>query len=198
MTNYKLKITDNGRREGTNMPHFSLVYKADGEITKSNTSYKILSALKKGHDIVIEINTSLIIDTKKSIKFSPEEFLTKIRNLNLEYSYRKSQQQGKQDFFSSLFGGKKNEECYEIIVYVPDTVWKDEAFKNILPTCGVKYYIADNSDDPRKVLDEMNRLTDKEKVDNFNYIIFDISEFNQMGISSNHYVLDDIKKALGI
>ncbi|MGI6086177.1 MAG: hypothetical protein ACOYIF_12225 [Acetivibrionales bacterium] len=197
MASYRLKNT--GKREGDNAPQFSLSYKPEGGESKSDISYEILSALKKDRDVVIEINTSLILDAKRSIPFSPEKFLSQIRNLNLVYSYRKSQRQGKPDFFSFLFGGKRDEDCHEIIFYVPDDVWKAEAIKKILPTFGVKYYIKDNSgNDAHNVLDEMNRLTDKEKADYFSYVIFDVAEFNQMGISSNQYGSDDIKEALGI
>ena len=52
--------------------------------------------------------------------------------------------------------------------------------------------------EPRKVLDEMNLLMDSEKNNYFLYVIYDASDFNQMGISSSQYGYDDIKKTLGI
>ncbi|MGI6124097.1 MAG: hypothetical protein ACOYIG_07900 [Acetivibrionales bacterium] len=193
----KLK-TNVGHREDNSVPQFSLSYKAEDNESNSINSYEILSALKENHDVVLEINTSLLFEPQRSLKFSPEEFLEKIRNLDLEYSCRKCPSQVKQDFFSSLFGGKKTVDCYEINVYVPDAVWKSQTIRDILPTGGVRYYIKNQPDAPRKVLDEMNRMTDKEKFNYFHYVIFDVVEYNQMGISSNHYGINDIKKVLGI
>lgn len=197
MANYKIKLVDNRAKANSGIPQFSLSYNPENRQSESNVSYEVLSLLKEDNDIVIEIDTSLFIQSKKSKKFIPEDFISEIRKMNLEYSYKKSQSQ-KQDFFSSLFGIKKTEEEHVVTVYVPDNVWNDESFKRILPDCGARYLIKKNTDEARKVLDEMNLLTDNERKNYFSFVIFDVSEYNQMGITSNHYGYDDIKKILGI
>lgn len=197
MANYKLKIVDNNRKPKNGGPRFSLSYSPDNKRSGVNTSYEILSLLKEDNDIVLEVDTGLTVQSQKSNKFIPEDFISEIRKMNLEYSYKKSQSQ-KQDFFSNLFGLKRTEEEHVITVYVPDNVWKDEAFKSIIPDCGVRYYIMKDAGEPRKVLDEMNLLMDSEKNNYFLYVIYDASDFNQMGISSSQYGYDDIKKTLGI
>jgi hypothetical protein len=50
----------------------------------------------------------------------------------------------------------------------------------------------------KEAKDEMNLLMDSEKNNYFLYVIYDASDFNQMGISSSQYGYDDIKKTLGI
>ncbi len=197
MANYKLKLTETGNKENSGVPQFSLLYNAEKGNLKTNISYEILSLLKGDHDVVIEVDTSLIIQSKNVNKFLPEELLAEIRNRKLEYSYKKSPSQ-KQHFFSFLFGLNKNEDDHSITVYVPDIVWKDKALYDMLPNSGVRYYITKNSNDARKVLDDMNLMMDKEKINYFDYIVFDVTEFSQMGISSNYYKINDIKKVLGI
>lgn len=197
MANYKIKLVDNRAKANSGIPQFSLSYNPENRQSESNVSYEVLSLLKEDNDIVIEIDTSLFIQSKKSKKFIPEDFISEIRKMNLEYSYKKSQSQ-KQDFFSTLFGMKKAEEEHVVTVYVPGNVWNDELFKRILPDCGARYLIKKNTDEARKVLDEMNLLTDNERKNYFSFVIFDVSEYNRMGITSNHYGYDDIKKILGI
>lgn len=197
MTNYKIKLVDNKAKANSGVPQFTLSYNAENRNSQSSISYEIITLLKEGNDIVIEIDTSLILQSKKSKKFIPEDFISEIKKLNLEYSYKKSQSQ-KQDFFSTLFGMKKTEEEHVVTVYVPDNVWRNEALKKILPDCGVRYLIKKDTDEARKVLDEMNLLLDNERNNYFSYVIFDVSEFNQMGITSSHYGFEDIKKILGI
>lgn len=197
MANYKLKIVDNSKNVKSGGPQFSLSYSPENKNAGSNTSYEILSLFKEDNDIVIEVDTSLTIQSKRSNKFIPEDFISEIRKANLEYSYKKSQSQ-RQDIFSTLFGLKKTDDEHVITVYVPDNVWKDEAFKRLLPDCGVRYYIMKGSNEARKVLDEMNLMMDSEKNNYFLYVIYDASDFNQMGISSSHYGFDHIKKILGI
>ncbi|NLB79799.1 MAG: hypothetical protein GX796_13435 [Clostridiaceae bacterium] len=197
MAKYKLKLIDGGNKVKDGTPQFTLLYNAEKGKPQTNISYEVLSLLKGDHDVVIEVDTALIIQSKNNNKFSHEEFITEIRNRKLEYSYKKSQSQ-KQDFFSFLFKAKKIDDDHNITVYVPDNVWMDETLQNILPTCGVKYYIMKKTDDARTVLDKMNLMLDEEKFEYFEYIIFDVSEFNQMGISSKHFGLNDIKKLLGI
>lgn len=198
MNNYNLKLTNTGNKANTGMPQFSLNYKPDKGQSNSNISYEILSKLKQDHDVVIEINTSLFIQTEKSINFLPEKFLAEIRNLNLEYSYKKVNASGNKGFLYSLLVGKKLDEGHEIIVYIPDIIWKSEAFRRILPDFGVRYYIMNKSGEGNKVLEEMNRMMDSEKVDYFEYIIFDITELNKMGIISNNRGFEEIMKALEI
>ncbi|HHU89856.1 MAG TPA: hypothetical protein GXZ22_02220 [Clostridiaceae bacterium] len=197
MANYKLKLTSNTNKTDSNAPQYSLSYNADKRGADLNASYEVLSLLKEDNDIVMEVDTSLIIGAKKNKEFIPEDFISEIRKLNLEYSYKRNESV-KQDFFSMLFSLKKTREEHVITVYVPDSVWKDEIFKSIIPDCGVRYYIKKKTDEPRKVLDNMNTMTDNEKKDYFTFVIFDATMFNQMGISSNHYGYEDIKRILGI
>ena len=99
MANYKMKLVDNRAKANSGVPQYTLSYNAENRKSDSNISYEILSLLKEENDIVIEIDTALILQSKRSKKFIPENFISEIKNMNLEYSYKKSQTQ-KQDFFS--------------------------------------------------------------------------------------------------
>jgi len=195
MVNYKLKLIKNTNRNDINAPQYSLNYRQK-KAFESKIGYEIISLLKENNDIILEVDTSLFIQSKSS-RFILEDFLSEIRKLNLQYSYKKTQSQ-RHDLLSTLFGFKRTEDEHVITVYVPDSVWKDESFKKIIPDCGVRYYIMKGSDEARKVLDNMNLMTDKEKNSYFLYLIYDASDFCQMGISSSHYGYDDIKRILGI
>jgi len=197
MANYKMKLVDNRAKANSGVPQYTLSYNAEDRKSDSNISYEILSLLKEENDIVIEIDTALILQSKRSKKFIPENFISEIKNMNLEYSYKKSQTQ-KQDFFSSLLGLKRTEDDHVVTVYVPDSVWKNEAFIKLIPDCGVRYMILKNTNEARKVLDELNIMMDSERIDYFSYVIFDVTEFNQMGITSSNHSFDDIKNILGI
>jgi len=195
MTNNKFKLIKNTCKDNPNTPQYSLIYSQKKE-SDLKTSYEIISLLKENNDIIIEVDTSLIIQSKSN-KFNYEDFISDIKKMNLQYSYRKTQSQ-KQDILSALFGFKRNVDEHIITVYVPDSVWREEEFRKIIPDCGIRYYIMKGSDDARKVLDNMNNMIDKEKNNYFLYLIYDASEFCQMGISSNYYGYDDIKRILEI
>ena len=196
MVDYKLKLTKITNRNDINSPQYSLIY-SHKRRPQLKIGYEIISLLKENNDIILEIDTSLIVQTKSSNKFNYEDFISDIKKMNLQYSYKKSQAQ-RHDLLLTLFGFKRNEDVHIITVYVPDNVWKDEAFKKIIPDCGIRYYIMKGSDEARKVLDDMNMMTDREKNNYFLYVIYDASDFYQMGISSNYYGYDDIKRILEI
>jgi len=196
MVDYKLKLIKNTNRNDINAPQYSLIYPQPKKGSDIKISYEIISLLKENNDIIIEVDTSLIVQSKSN-RFNYEDFISDIKKLNLQYSYRKTQAQ-RQDIFSALFGLKRTEDEHVITVYVPDSVWKGEEFKKIIPDCGVRYYIMNGSDEARKILDSMINMIDKEKNDYFQYLIYDASDFCQMGISSNYHGYDDIKRILGI
>ncbi|NLX64763.1 MAG: hypothetical protein GX022_08345 [Clostridiaceae bacterium] len=195
MANYKLKHIKNTDRNNINTPQYSLIY-SQKKGSDIKTSYEIISLLKENNDIIVEVDTSLIIQSKRN-KFNYEDFISDIKKMNLQYSYKKTQYQ-RQDILSALFGFKRTEDEHVVTIYVPDSVWKEEDFKKIIPDCGVRYYVMKGSDDARKVLDNINIMTDREKNSYFLYLIYDASEFCQMGISSNYYGYADIKRILEI
>ncbi len=197
MTNTSIRLAATGNKENNGLPHYTLSYKSDRGRSNTEISYEILSKLKKDNDAVIEINTSLAMKTAKSMEIRPEAILSEIRKLGLEYRYRKIKETANQGFLS-LFFGKKPEDGHEIFVYVPAESWNIDMFKKIMPTAGARLYIMKKSDEGSKVLERMTCMTDNEKADHFEYIIFDLAELGRMGIISNRYGFEDIENALEI
>lgn len=198
MANNKLKLTRTGNKENTGMPQYSLSYKQEKGQSITDISYEILTRLKNDNDAVIEINSSLTMKTGGNTDFQPEKLLAEIRDLDLVYSYRKVKETKNQGFINSLFMGKKPGDSHEIYVYIPGNIWSIDLFKRISPSFGVRYYIMRKSDEGSNILDEMIRMTDNEKADHFEYIIFDLTELKRMGIISNRHSFEDIEKILGI
>lgn len=195
----KIKLTDTGNREKLNNPQFSISYWIKPGQPRETASYDMLSVLKGNNDVLMEVNSSLTFKLNNREKNSPDNILRDIRDLNLQYSYRKIHYPQRQNAFSFLMGGKKEEqEGAEILVYIPNEIWINQNFYKILPDYGVRYYIMKNSEDAQKVLDNMTKMTDNEKLEYFKLIIFHVASINQMGITSNFLNIENIKELLKI
>lgn len=192
-----ISLNKNKVSNDINMPQYTISYKAKATNTKvGSLSYRIISALKEDSDIVLEVNSSLFSLPQADRESFALIFLSAVRNIDLDYSYRKTSSPSK-SFFSQLFG--KKEECsHEILVYIPDEVWKKEDFFNIIPKYGVRYYITKDNTDGKKVIEDMNKMLDEEKIEKFKFLIFDVAIFNQMGVISKSHSAESIKQLLGI
>lgn len=197
--NYKLKLNERKGKGTMDSPQFSLSYKVNYEQVDTKISYDILSALKGDNDVIIEVNSSLANVAKSEGEDSAIAFLQKIRSLGLDYSYRKVPAATKQSFLAQLFGGGKKENlAHEVLAYVPDKVWRDESFQSLLPVYGARYYVTKEPEESDKIVNEMCRMLDNEKVDYFKLIIFDVASFGQMGIVTNYLARSDLKNMLGL
>ncbi|MGI6776830.1 MAG: hypothetical protein ACOX7R_02015 [Acetivibrionales bacterium] len=196
---YKLKFSSRKGGGSLDSPQFSLSYRANNEAINSRASYEILSKLIGDNDVVIEVNSSLTNTTKTESEDRTFHFLSEVRNRALDYSYRKVPSSARQSFLSMIFGGgKKNAEAHEIMAYIPEKVWKEETFLSVLPVYGARYYVMKSPEEGDKVINELCRMLDSEKIDYFKLIVFDVASFGQMGIVSNYLTADDIKGTLGI
>ncbi|HHW48042.1 MAG TPA: hypothetical protein GXX14_05420 [Clostridiaceae bacterium] len=194
-----IKFKVNKVSNDTDLPQYSVSYMSKSTKTDNRkTSFELISALKGDSDVVLEVNTSLF-----NVPQLPEDkfvagFLEDIRRIGFDYLYRKVPASSK-SFFSQLLGlGKKNAQAHEILVYIPDESWKKGELYNIIPAYGVKYYITKDNSQGRQAMDDIYLLTDDERLDTFKLIIFDISYFAQMGITSRSLTADDIKRLIGI
>jgi hypothetical protein len=195
MTSTGLKLALTGNKPDSGLPQYTLSYKTGTGRPDTDISYEILSKLKKDKDVVIEINTSLFLSTALKTDIRPEAVLAEIRSLDLAYTYRKVKGTVNQGFLSMFFG-KRPEDFHEIYVYIPNNLWCSNIYKKLVPANGARFYILKKSEEGSLVLDKMACLTDLEKADHFEYIIFDLAELNRMGIISNMHSFEDIKKSL--
>lgn len=197
----KIKLTENKTNGSLDYARFSLSYGPSlPPLSKEDPreeSYKLLTLLKGDGDVIIEVN-SLYLNIPE-VKREPivMEFLDHIKSLGLEYRYRKFTAERNQGLLAKLFGAKKIE-AHELFVHVPHETWQKEEFKSILPIHGARYYMAKGSCGPAEALDGMYRMTDEEKLDFYELIVFDIGILGTMGINSGKLELGDLKQILGI
>jgi len=194
-----IKFKVNKVSNNMDLPQYSVSYMSkNSKIDDRKTSFELISALKEASDVVVEVNAALFTLTQSSGDEIAIRFLEDIRRMGFDYLYRKVPAPSR-SFLSQLFGlGKKNEQTHEILVYIPDESWKKETLYSIIPAYGVKYYITKDNTQGRKAMDDLNQLTDDEKLDAFKLIIFDVSCYGQMGISSRSLSADDIKRLIGM
>jgi len=193
----KLKIRENKTDGGLNFARFALTYKVpDTQEQCRQNSFNIISLLKSGNDVIIEINSSLFNVSENRREEIVMGFIDDIRSLGLEYRYRKVAATGSQSFLSALFG-KKNNQAHEVLVYVPHNVWQQESFKSAIPLYGARYYVVNGSLEAGKALEDMYRMMDFEKLQFFKLVVFDAGLLGSMGINSQTLQMEDIKRLLG-
>lgn len=195
MANKKFKLSRTGNKENSGMPQYSISYKPEKRQSKTDIRFEILSKLKGDNDAVIEINTSLLVKTGNDFNFQPDNLLNEIRSLNLEHSYRKVKKSETQ-FVLSIRAGSKSVEHHEIYIFVPDDTWNIDIINKIAPTFGVRFYMMKKSDEGSNILNKITNMSEPEKADYFEYIVFDAPDLNRMGITSNRHDFEDIKKCL--
>lgn len=195
--NKSIKVKENKSDGSLSSPRFSISLKHLTSLNENRlTSYEILSALKGDNDVLIEANSSLFnmpLPERKSYAIS---FLNSVRELGLDYRYRKGVSQVSQSILAQLLRNK-NTGSHEILAYVPNKVWEMEGFYRILPLYGTRYYITKEPVESGKILDDMSRMLDSEKLEYFRLIVFDSSSLGYMGINSSSMTLSDIKQVLG-
>lgn len=196
--NLNVKVKESKEEWGLNSPRFLITYKSKGtEEENSKNSYGMISTLKGTSDIIMELNSSLLITNESKRESTSVNFIKAIKTLNLIYRYRKGAPIGKKSLFSQLLGGA-SKEAHEVRVYIPNEIWSQEGFNSILPTGGLRYYILKDPVDGNNILEDLHngQMLDDEKIDFFKLIIFDCSAFGQMGIVTNSMSIEEIKDLL--
>ncbi len=200
--NFKCKFTEMTTETNFKDPQYSINYNTGKSIESTVASYNIISALMEDKDIVMEINTSLFITGRNKSKTIAENFLSEIQKLDLIYNFRNIKCSNRKGFLNLNFGKNKEEEEQEILVYVPNEIWKNNKLYTILPHSGIRYYIVDGNtdseEDAKTILDDMYKLNDEGKNDYYSMIIFDIVACTQMGIMTKKITASKIKNMLGI
>lgn len=197
--NTGIKIIKNTYSKNSDAPQFSIQYSNSrtDEVTRNNI-HKIISALKSDCDMIIEISSSMLIVSPTERESFAMNFLDAVKDMNLDYLYRKLPASGGQSILAQFFGKKGPEYSHEILARVPDEVWNSERFLSILSTHGTKYYIIDKVPEGRAFLEEMQNMTDDEKSSLAKMIIFDVGSYGTMGIFTKSVTEDEIKEKLGI
>ncbi len=198
--NFKYKLTETGIEANFKDPQYSISYMNNKGVENAEVSYNIISALIEDKDIILEVNTSLLIGKENKKASIAENFLKEVQKLNLVHTTRKIKSSRSKGVMYILFAKTKEEEGQEIIVYIPNDVWKSNELYTILPQMGIRYYVvkknADSDENAKNILDNMPLLDDQGKIDGYNMIIFDISSCCQMGIMTGEITSSKLKNCL--
>jgi hypothetical protein len=198
----KIKIRENKAVRGLEGARFALSYGMPTSMSSveyiRESSYEILSSLKSDSDVLIEINSSLFNIPRNQRDSFVTRFIDTIRDLGLEFRYRKVPSADRPSLLSIIFGKKGDNQAHEVVAYVPNNVWQQDNFKSVFPLCGARYYVIDEELEPSKTLDDVCNMLDSEKLERFKLIIFDSGLLGSMGINSLRLEMKDIKHLLGI
>lgn len=194
---YRIKIKKNRDTVNVDYPQYSLIYKKDTR-NPNRASYDILSAFIGNGDIVMEYNSDLHIELGGKKMQYAAELLNQIHTYQLEFVHKNNPSQHRVTLFGVPLENRKKAEADEVVAYVPNHIWKEETFVDVLPACGARYYITRGALDAGSILDTLQKMSEEEKTETFKLIVFDLTSFGQMGISTKYLGLDDLNELLGI
>ena len=189
---YKIKLRRN-KDAGKGFYQYSLTYKK-GTGHTSQVSYDILSAIAGDSDLLIELNTDLFYGVSPEPDKYAEKFLKDVQSLNLEYISRKVPSQYPVTVLGVTIRRRDNMQAYEIAAYVPNVIWKNASFKDVLPACGARYYIARETMDAKAVVNNLPDLSEEQKISMFRLVVFHMAELERFGIVS----ASDSEELLGL
>ncbi|MGE5583693.1 MAG: hypothetical protein ACM3X9_14330 [Bacillota bacterium] len=149
-------------------------------------SYQILSRLAKGRAVIMEVNTSLTTLESKEKEPAIYKLVTGFREMEIDYRYQKYEANESGKTLLGLFSFKTMATVHSVFAYIPEPIWEKAQFRELLPTYGARYYICNEQSDAKKLFEDFasGRILDCEKTDLFVFIIFDSSDFGQMGVNT--------------
>lgn len=195
----KMKLIERKTDNSLDSPRFVLTLgQAKSLELQISNNYDAVTMLIETNDVVFNLDSSLLSLPYPKRESHVMEFLEKIRQLNLEYKYQKYESQSKPSILSLMFGGNSNKKEHELFAYIPNEVWVNSEFKKEFPVYGARYFVLKENSDSSKLLEDMQKMLDTEKLEYFRMIIFDSVIMNSMGIFTKHLDLPDLKRMLGI
>lgn len=196
LAQYRIKLRRN--RDGSSRLHqYALTYKrVKGHINQAG--YDIVSALAGDSDLIVEFSTDLFYGVGTDPGKCAEKFLNDIQSMNLEHISRKVPSQLPVVILGINMGKKEKLQAHEIAAYVPNRVWKSPSFRDVLPVCGARFYIAGEPADARKALDNLFDLSEEQKAAAFRMILFHMAEYERFGIMSASDMEKELRGMLGL
>jgi hypothetical protein len=193
-----LKFKDNKVRGTLESAQYILVYKQDRNLDKSAMiSHAILSALTAEDEIILELNSSLFYASDKPKDELIYQCLETVKKMGLEHRYRKVPSSGNPSLFKKLLNNT-TAYAHELIVQIAAENWKDERILSLILPYGARYYVTDKPFGNISLLDAFSNMTDKDKLDHFRLIIFDMGILGHMGINSASMEPGEVKRLLKI
>ncbi len=193
-----IKLRENNSRDSLDSARFFLSYRQSNDINKARLfSYELLSTLKGDADAVLELNSSLLLSPSVPGMDLIQDYIDMAKELGLDYRYRKTDPVGGPSFFERLFSQKRRE-AHEILIHIPSAVWADKSFSRYINMNGARYYFTKTSEPAGNLLDEMYKMTDRDKLNFFRMIVFENGSMGNMGINTLMLDAKDIKTLLDI
>ncbi len=194
-----IKIKDNKNENSMDSARFTLNYNQPGNPQEAQLfAYKLLSLLKGGSDVVMELNSDLFVANDKPQGDIIQFYVDYAKRLGLNYRYRKLPSASNKSIFSRLLSPSKKQEAHELVIHVPAGIWEGEGFYEYINIYGARYYFTRSPEAQGDLPDEMSKMTDSDKFDFFKMVVFDLSIMGNMGINSRVLELNDIKKLLNL
>lgn len=193
-----LKFKDNKIRGSLEGAQYILTYRQDRNLDEAaRTSHAILSALKEEDEIVLELNSSLFYTSDKPKNELINQCIETAKKLGLEYRYRKVPPSGVSSLFEKLLN-RTRENAHELIVHIPAESWKNESILSLILPYGARYYATDSPSGNTSLLDAFSNMTDRDKLEHFRLIVFDMGMLGHMGINSASMEPGEVKNLLKI
>ena len=192
-----IKLKDNKTENCLDSARFTLNYSQSKDPQAGRLfTYRLLSLLKGSSDVIMEINSDLLVSNEKSKSDIIQFYVEYAKKLGLNYRYRKLPSSGSKSFFGKLLNQQKQQEAHELVIHIPAGIWEMEGFCDYINTCGTRYYFTGSEKFSGDLPDEMSKMTDNDKFNFFKMVVFDVSIMGNMGINSKTMELIDLKKLL--
>lgn len=180
----KMVLTENR----ANQPRYSLLYRREGLTEDAKKlSYTIISRLVKDRDLLIEVDSSLFVSSDPTSKEKVfQELVIKLRQMQLDFRYRKHSSPLKRKIFGLSISLAQTDTEHELFIYVPNRLWVQDGFWELLPEQGATYHILSETTDGLRLLDDIyfGQLLAEELHEHYQITIFDYYSFGRMGIDT--------------
>jgi hypothetical protein len=187
----KIKLSENAKGKGS-VSDFSVSYSSK-KMDSKRVSYKIISALKGDGDIIIEIDSSLLIIDENEKDILKQQLTDAFGNMGLTFINKKNTYEKKRSILSLNIESKRVE-GYKIYIYTTDSVWNNQEFIELLPESGVRYYISEQLSG--SALNDFTAMDEEERFGICDMVIFDNISLGSMGILTSKNK-DEISDLLG-
>ncbi|MDF2986960.1 MAG: hypothetical protein K0R50_2470 [Eubacterium sp.] len=188
----KSKLTDITSKNESGISSFSIAYSGK-KMDNSEVSYEIISALKAGTDMFIELNSSLLNMEHYDKKNLAEQFTEGLQHLGIEHRNKKVFNDASRKILSITLESKKVE-GFEICALIPKEIWGDPEIRKLIPKSGVRYYLP--LEETENNLSAFVELSEEEKLEICRMVIFDHIMLATMGIKTVHLSKNDIDQLI--
>ena len=188
----KVKFIETTRKNSIGLSNFSITYSGK-RLGNSEVSHRIISSLKNNSYVYLELNSSLLnLDTPNKAKYS-NQYTQQLQTFGIQFISKRTKENEKKRILSISLEGRQIE-GFEIFADVPNEIWCEKDFKEVIPQIGLRYYIPFENTESN--LPAFVDLSEDEKLKLSKMVIFDNVQLGSMGITTLHQTKEDIGRLL--